>query len=176
MICERDTGYLPNFTASTLGNPPPSVQLTKSFEEDKAIWRVQNPSKVLLSLIEEFYNLEYNLALDNLYTSPELIKAPFQKRTDVYGTLRKKRRFLGLEACQRYRWTSRVNILWHNLLWDAFEWTKTKTKKIVSMMSTKHTGVAHVSGEILHATKQPNRKPDVIVENNKTMGGVNNFS
>jgi len=53
---------------------------------------------------------------------------------------------------------------------------KTKKVKIVSMMSTKHTGVLKESGKIHHATKEPILKPDVIVEYNKTMGGIDNLS
>ena len=53
---------------------------------------------------------------------------------------------------------------------------KTKTKKIVSTMSTKHTGVLKETGKINHASKEPVRKPDVIVAYNQTMGGVENLS
>ena len=39
---------------------------------------------------------------------------------------------------------------------------KTKKMKVVSMMSTKHTGQLQQTGKIHHATKLPIRKPDVI--------------
>jgi len=53
---------------------------------------------------------------------------------------------------------------------------KTKKKKVVSMMSTKHTGQIIDSGKKHHSTKQAILKPDVIVTYNKTMGGVDNLS
>jgi len=60
------------------------VVLPKPFEDYK------NPSKVVLSLMVDLYGKGYNLALDNLYTSPDLLKALFQNSFDAYGTLRKK--------------------------------------------------------------------------------------
>ena len=53
---------------------------------------------------------------------------------------------------------------------------KTKKMKVVSMMSTKHTGQLQQTGKIHHATKLPIRKPDVIASYNKIMGGVDNLS
>ena len=87
MLCESDTGYLSDFivyTGADTKYPPPSVQLPKQFDE------YENPSKVVLSLMEGFYQKGYNIVLDNLYTSPELLKALYLNITDAYGTLRKK--------------------------------------------------------------------------------------
>ena len=61
------------------------ITLPKPFED------YSNPSKIVLSLFEGFYNAGYNLALDNLYTSPELLRVLFENKTDAYGALRKKR-------------------------------------------------------------------------------------
>ena len=43
-----------------------------------------NPSTIVLSLLEGFYNARYNLVLDNLYTSPELLQVLFENKTDAY--------------------------------------------------------------------------------------------
>ena len=67
------------------------ITLPKPFED------YSNPSKIVLSLFEGFYNAGYNLTLDNLYTSPEFffffffLSVLFENKTDAYGTLRKKR-------------------------------------------------------------------------------------
>ena len=53
---------------------------------------------------------------------------------------------------------------------------KTKSVKIVSMMSTKHTGELVDTGKTHFQTKRNILKPDVIHEYNATMGGVDNLS
>ena len=53
---------------------------------------------------------------------------------------------------------------------------KTSSKKIVSMMSTKHTGLLVETGKVDYRSKANIFKPDVIVEYNKTMGGVDTLS
>ena len=87
MLCESETGYLSNFIVYTGADtvyPEPDVLLPKAFDE------YTNYSKVVLSLICDYYNQGYNVALDNLYTSPELLKALYTNGTDAFGTLRKK--------------------------------------------------------------------------------------
>ena len=44
------------------------------------------------------------------------------------------------------------------------------------MMSTKHTGDWGHTGKIHYASKQEIMKPDVIIEYNQTMGGVDTLS
>ena len=48
--------------------------------------------------------------------------------------------------------------------------------KIVSMLSTKHTGELVVSGKIHYSSKKEIVKPNVIIEYNSSMGGVDNLS
>lgn len=178
MICESDSGYLSNFivyTGADTKYPPPSIPLPKEFDD------YSNPSKVVLSLMEGFYSKGYNIVLDNLYTSPELLKALYQNDTDAYGTLRKKE---GLPP-KFWEWKpvkgfgEPADIKYCDQVYMVLRWNdayKTKKVKIVSMMSTKHTGELKESGKIHHATKQPIRKPDVIIAYNKSMGGVDNLS
>ena len=66
-------------------SPHSPVQLQKPFEDFKS------PSRVVLSLMIGFYDKGYSLELNNLYTSPELLKALYHCRTDAYGTLRSKK-------------------------------------------------------------------------------------
>ena len=53
-----------------------------------------------------------------------------------------------------------------------YDITKTKSEKIVSMVSTIHKGDLIDSGKKFCGTDCPVMKPDVIVDYNKTMGGV----
>ena len=53
---------------------------------------------------------------------------------------------------------------------------KSKKDKIVSMMSTVHTGKITQSDKIHYATKEKILKPEVILDYNKSMGGVDNLS
>ena len=178
MLCESDTGYLVDFiiyTGADTKYPKPTVPLPKNFDDYK------NPSKVVLSLMEGYYNYGHNLALDNFYTSPELLKALFLNHTDAYGTLRKKE---GLPS-DFWSWKPAkgvgepAEIKFCDETYMVLRWNdpyKTKKVKIVSMMSTKHVGDIVDAGKLHHATKQQIRKPDVIVQYNKTMGGVDNLS
>ena len=53
---------------------------------------------------------------------------------------------------------------------------KSKKTKIVSCLSTKHTGELVETDKVNFASKRKVVKPDVIVEYNSSMGGVGNFS
>jgi len=108
----------------------------------------------------KLYGKGYNLALDNLYTSPELLKALYKNDTGTYGTLRKKDglpkgfwnwnpvKGVGEPAMTKYCEHSYMVRQWN----DPY---KTKSKKIVSMMSTKHTGGIVNTGKIHHSTNNP---------------------
>ena len=178
MLCESDTGYLFDFivyTGADTKYPVPTVPFPKDFDQYK------NPSKVFLSLMEGYYGCGYNLALDNLYTSPELLKALFLNKTDAYGTLRKKEGLpsdfwtwkpaKGVDEPATIKYCDRTYMV---LCWN--DPYKTKSVKIVSMMSTKHVGGIIEADKQHYATKKQIKKPDVIVEYNKTMGGVDNLS
>ena len=178
MLCESSTGYLWKFiiyTGADTVYPLPGVALPKPFDE------YGNPSKVVLSLLNGLYNKGYKVVLDNLYTSPELLRALVQNETDAFGTLRSKK---GLPS-DFWKWNPQkgLDIQPMTKFCDGIlmvcRWNdcyKTKSKKVVSMMSTKHTGNLVNTGKIHYATKQHIIKPDVIVDYNATMGGVDNLS
>ena len=79
MLCKSHTGYLSDYIAYTGVDtvyPQPSIRLPKSFKD------YSNPSKSVLSLLEEFYNARYNLALNKLCMSPKLLQVFFEKKTE----------------------------------------------------------------------------------------------
>lgn len=89
MLNESDSGYLCKFiiyTGASIEYPPfTKIKISKGFEDFK------NPSKVVLSLMDELLDKGYKLTLDNFYTSPEVAEALLEVQTDCYGTLRLKK-------------------------------------------------------------------------------------
>ena len=159
MCCESNTGYLWRFIiytgADTIYKEPNiNVQLLKPFND------YTGPSKVVLSLIDGMYNQGYKVVLDNLYTSPELFRVLLENGTDAFGTLRRK---YGLPP-DFWDWkppklylTSLPPIVQYcgNIM--ACRWNdcyKSKKTKIVSMLSTKHTGDLVGSGKMHYASKR----------------------
>ena len=61
-------------------------------------------------------------------------------------------------------------------LWHVDGMTAIDQKKIVSMLSTKHTGELVGTGKIHYSSKKEIVKPDVIIEYNSSMGGIDNLS
>ena len=177
MLCESDTAYLWKFIVYTGAETiyhVPSISLLKPFTEYKI------PSKIVLSLMDGLYNKGYNVTLDNLYTSPELLRVLMFNETDSYGTLRKK---TGLPT-DFWQWKPIKEVGEQPLIQFCeglmvCRWSdcyKTSSKKIVSMMPTKHTGLLVEIGKVDYHSKANIFKPDVIIEYNKTMGGVDTLS
>ena len=158
MLCESNTGYLSNFiiyTGASTAYPVWPLVLPKPFDEYK------NPSKVVLSLLSGYVNLGYCVTLDNYYTSPEIAEALLELQTDCYGTLKKA----GLPE-DFWQWKPKKGnqpikkmdgdilvLRWNDV-------TKTKSEKIVSMLSTVHTGDLVDSGKKNRDTGEEVKKPD----------------
>lgn len=135
---------------------------------------LKNLSKAVLSLLGQYLGKGYCLTLDNYYTSPEVAKCLLLNSTDCYGTLRKKEKLphdfwnwkpdRGDPPMKKFEGDVAV-MRWNDL-------TKTKKVKIVSMMSTIHTFELFDSNKRNRQTGEIIQKPDVILDYNKTMGGV----
>ena len=175
MLCESQTGYLLKFiiyTGATTTYPDAPPDLLTSFDDHKS------PSKVVLSLLTGYVNAGYCVTLDNYYTSPELAKELVNLGTDCYGTLRKKqglpvdfwlwKLIKGEQPIKQFDDDIMV-LRWNDV-------TKTKSVKIVSMLSTVHPGNLVDSGKVNRLSGEKIMKPDVIVDYNKTMGGVDLLS
>ena len=178
MLCESATGYLSNFIVycgeDTSYQAPPVV-LPKDFES------YTNPEKVVLTLLEQYWEQGYKVILDNLYTSPDLARALFENRTDCFGTLRKKKHL------PHNFWTwkppkgvgENAQVQFSNEKYMVCRWNdpyKSKKVKIVSMLSTVHIGEIAPTGKNHFRTKEAIKKPDVVIDYNANMGGVDNLS
>ena len=126
--------------------------------------------------MDGLYNAGYCVTLDNLYTEPHLLLTLYQNKTDGFGTLRKSLvfpRFLELETPER-PWCPPM-VQYHDKKLMIMRWNdayKTKSKKIVSMMSTRHVGILVGTGKMHYASKDEIIKPDVIKDYNKSMGNL----
>ena len=172
MNCESSSGYLRGFIvyvgSETNYGDGGTMKLAKPFDDYKT------PSKVVLSLLRSYDNKGYKVTLDDVYTSPELAAALFDHKTDSFGTLRKKeglpndfwswKPVKGEEPIIKFKNNQMV------LRWD--DVTKTKKKKIVSMLFTMHTVRLADTGQLHRTTGEPIKKPDVILSYKSTMGGV----
>ena len=137
----------------------PNVKLPKPFDD------YTGPSKVVLSLIDGLYNQGYKVVLNNLYTSPELLRALIENGTDSFGALRRKQ---GLPSVF-WEWKPPKSYLSSlppisEFCGDimACRWNdcyKLKKTKIVSMLSTKHTGELVGNGKIHYSSKKEIVKP-----------------
>ena len=172
MFCENKTGYLLNFiiyTGATTEYPDHPDPLPMKFDEQKS------PCKVALSLLHDYLHKDYCVTLDNYYTSPELGDALVSCDTDCYGTLRKKQRLPNQYWEQKWKkgdlpksqFKGEVVVMQWN---DAF---KMKPVKFVSILSTIHTSEMVDSKKIDRSTGEVSQKPDVIMDYNVTIGGVN---
>ena len=128
-------------------------------------------------MVNGLYNQSYNVTLDNLYTSPELLRILFHQ----YFYLRKK---AGLPT-DFWQWKPIKEVGEQPVIQYCGElmvcrWSdcyKSSSKRIVSMMSTKHTGLlVDTTGRAHFRSKANIFKPDVIVAYNSTMGGVDTLS
>ena len=184
MCCESCTGYLWRFIiytgADTVYHPPLGVNASCVFG------LYGNPTEVVLSLIDGLYESGYKVVVDNYYTSPELFLVLYANRTDTFGTVKRKKGLPG----DFWQWNPPKEYL--NALPPilppivkfcgpllAFRWNdayKSKKTKIVSCLSTKHTGELVETEKLNFASKRKVVKPDLIVEYNSSMGGVDNLS
>lgn len=185
MLCESSTGYLSKFIVYTgattdygdfderlLPSSTDGRNLPSTFDDYKS------PSKVVLCLMKPFINMGYRLTLDNYYTSPELAIALLGLQTDCYGTLRKK------EGLPKDFWSwkpqkgdpPKKNFCNDMMVLRWNDESKTKSTKFVSMLSTIHSGDLVDSGKKNRLTGAPVNKPNVIVDYNQTMGGVDTLS
>ena len=126
----------------------------------------------------DFIQCGYCLTLNNYYTSPEIDETLLSLETDCYRTLKKKQNL----PHDFWNWKPKkgdpptkefkggiMALQWNDV-------TKTKLVKIVSMLSTIHLGELMDSGKKNRTTKEVIYKPDIIVDYNKTMGGVDPLS
>ena len=105
----------------------------------------------------------------------------FENDTDSFGTLRKK---AGLPA-DFWSWKPNKGVnkppitKFYKEKLMIIRWNgpyKTKSIKLVSILSSKHTWTIQNTGKIHFSSKKEIMRPDAICDYNKTIGGVNSLS
>ncbi|XP_068097888.1 piggyBac transposable element-derived protein 4-like [Hyperolius riggenbachi] len=155
MLCESATGYIWNTILYT-------GKGTK-FNPNFSNYGVATSS--VLSLVEPLLNKGYCVTTDNFYSSPELYKFLIKHKTDAYGTVRPNGREMPTLFVKEKLKTGDI-VAWQKGKMLALRW---RDKKDVCLLSTVHdtsTVTARVRGG---ADVQ---KPQVVMDYNSTMGGV----
>ena len=124
---------------------------------------------LVLSMMAGLLHKGYRLYMDNWYSSASLFSTLFQKGTHACGTVRMNRKGLpkNLKPQQKMkkgdsvfkREKETIAMLWHD-------------KRDVSMISTMHSSSFSDTGKKDRATGEAIRKPQIVLDYNKYMGGV----
>ncbi|XP_068119862.1 piggyBac transposable element-derived protein 4-like [Hyperolius riggenbachi] len=155
MLCEASTGYIWNSILYT----GKGTQFNPAFSS----YGVATSS--VLSLVEPLLNKGYCVITDNFYSSPELFEILIRNKIDAYGTVRPNRREMPT-AFAKQKLKSGDIVAWQKGKMLALRW---RDKKDVCTLSTVHDASSATTttrgGKVL-------AKPQVILDYNHTMGGV----
>jgi hypothetical protein len=119
----------------------------------------------VLSLIEPLLNQGYCLITDNFYTSPGLYEILLDNKTDSFGIARSTRNGMPNDIRRLKPQIDEV-LIWKKGKLTALKW---KDKKDICMLSSIHNGCMIQYDKDGKASV---RKPDLIIDYNKKMGGV----
>ncbi|XP_068094476.1 piggyBac transposable element-derived protein 4-like [Hyperolius riggenbachi] len=119
----------------------------------------------VLSLLEPLLDKGYCLTTDHFYTSPELSEILIKHKTDTYGTVRANRREMPSAFAKQKLKTGDI-AAWQKGKTLALRW---RDKKDVCLLSTVHD-----TSTVPTRTRGGKDivKPQVVVDYNHTMGGV----
>ena len=154
-LCDSITGYLWNF----------SVYTGKAMAS--AASDLSSSSQIVIDLMAGLLNKGHCVITDNFYTCPALFQSLITHKTDAFGTVRLHRKGMpsALKKAKlkkgetKFRRSGKLlAISWHD-------------KRQVSMLSTLHDGSIV---QTLKTDRDGNAiwKPNVVLEYNKYMGGV----
>ncbi|GFW31296.1 piggyBac transposable element-derived protein 4 [Trichonephila clavipes] len=122
-------------------------------------------SQVVMTLMEPLLNKGHCLSTDNFYSSPELADILIQSLTDMYGTLKPRRKDVPKELLSKKIDKGQM-IAYQRRKVCVMKWMD---KKAVCLISTIH------NPEMVQVQSHKNeirRKPKAVMEYNNTIGGV----
>jgi len=154
-LCESQTGYIWN-SIIYCGKGT-------TFNEKYAQYGLSMSS--VLSLVDALLGKGYCVTVDNFYTSPELLDILIRNKTDAYGTVRSNRRNLPSDFTRDKLKKGEVRA-WQKGKMLALRW---RDKKDICLLSTVHNAT---SSTVKTKGGKDVQKPNVIVDYNHTMGGV----
>jgi hypothetical protein len=124
---------------------------------------------LVMDMMRGFFDKGYSLYCDNYYTSPQLFWDLFQLGTYATGTVRQNRRGIP-QTLKDYQLRNRGDIFVMNN--GPLECYKYLDSKPVYMLSTKHGSSLSTTSRRNRITNEIIRKPNVVTNYNKYMGGV----
>lgn len=121
-------------------------------------------TKSVMSLVHDLLNQGYTIAADNFYTSPELAELLIQKRTDIFGTMKKNRKDLPRELKEKKLKKGEI-VAYQKGKMCAMKWAD---KKPLCLLSTIH----NADMAVVQTRTEEKKKPQLVLDYNHSMGGV----
>ena len=155
--CDSNNGYIYNF----------KIYVGK-YENDSNEKSPHGKSgKVVIEMIGDLEGQGRSLYVDNWYSSPKLFSKLHDEKTNVCGTIRKNRthlpkintKIIKKGEVKKFSSSQMTFIAW-------------KDKKVVTMLSTMHSPEMITTDKIEHHNKQNKVKPNIVLDYNNSMGGV----
>ncbi|GFT85229.1 piggyBac transposable element-derived protein 4 [Trichonephila clavipes] len=155
MLCESKSGYVWSLIIYTV----------KGTLFDEKYKHMCMSSQVVMTLMEPLLNKGHCLTTDNFYSSPELADILIQSLTDMYGTLKPRRKDVPKELLSKKIDKGQM-IAYQRGRVCVMKWMD---KKAVCLISTMH------NPEMVQVQSHKNeirRKHKAVMEYNNAMGGV----
>ncbi|XP_015186433.1 PREDICTED: piggyBac transposable element-derived protein 4-like isoform X2 [Polistes dominula] len=154
VLCESESGYVWNFF----------VYSNKNTDYDQRYLEFKISERIVLQLCSDLLYRGYRLYLNNCYTSIPLIEKLCEYKTDVVGTIRKSRIGIPSDVIKLPIRKGEYAVKFKNKIM-LMKW---KNKREVYLASTVH------NDNMIKIEKRKiiTRKPEVVIDYNKKMGGV----
>ncbi|VVD01498.1 unnamed protein product, partial [Leptidea sinapis] len=158
-LCEATTGYLLNYKLYTGKD--------KSTHSEPVHGFANSTAKVVLQLLDGYLDVGHRLVMDNWYNQLVLTRYLKSRRTDVLGTISRKRKYIpqDLKDLKQNQVARGDSIARHCGDIALVTW---KDVKLVTVVSTYHQ---HQMVPVIRAGV-PMEKPIAVQEYNQYMGGV----
>lgn len=124
---------------------------------------------LVISMMAGLLDKGYHLFMDNWYSSPALFTALFRRRTHACGTVRTNRMNMPRDLKPQISMKKGESIWKRSKELLCMLW---KDKRDVTMLSTMHTDAFDNTGKTDRDTGEEIRKPQVVLDYNRYMGGV----
>lgn len=158
LLCESSSGYIWNSVIYT--GKETNIEISS---EEAATFGMA--TKVVLKLLEPLLDKGYCVTTDNFYTSPELVDFLLKRSTDIYGTTRATRKDLP-PGFAKAKLKKGEMVAFQRGKCLAVQWMD---KKLVTVLSTVHSAEM---ARFIDKMGKGTLKPEVILDYNHTMGGV----
>ena len=153
-LCESKSGYIWHSIIYT----GKDTSLNEKYKSPNSA------SNVVMSLMHDLLGHGYTLITDNFYTCPDLAEMLIKEKTDIYGTMRANRKNLP-KLIKTKKLKKGEIVAFQKGKICVLKW---QDKKPLCMLSTVHsTDSVEVASK-----RKSQKKPIVVVDYNKSMGGV----